>query len=52
MKRWVENLPQASLVSDRFHIMKLLNEKLTQLRRELFHEAAVPLGKQVLKGTR
>lgn len=47
-----ENLPKASLVFDRFHIMKLLNEKLTQLRRELFHEANGPLGKQVLKGVR
>ncbi|WP_437221971.1 ISL3 family transposase [Planctomicrobium sp. SH661] len=48
----LENLPDASLVFDRFHIMKLLNEKLTQLRRELFHEAEGPLGRQVLKGTR
>lgn len=46
------NLPQARLVFDRFHVMKLLNEKLTELRRELFREAEGPLGKSVLKGIR
>jgi transposase len=48
----LDHLPQAELVFDRFHIMKLLNEKLTQLRRELYREAAGPLGKNVLKGIR
>jgi transposase len=47
-----ENLPQAQLVFDRFHVMKLLNEKLTDLRRVLFREAEGPLGKSVLKGIR
>jgi len=47
-----ENLPQAALVFDRFHVIKLLNEKLTELRRELFREAEGPLGKKVLKGIR
>lgn len=35
-----KNLPQATLVFDRFHLMKLLNEQLTELRRELDNEAA------------
>jgi transposase len=48
----IENLPEARLVFDRFHVMKLLNEKLTELRRELFREAEGPLGKNVLKGIR
>ena len=48
----LENLPKASLVFDRFHIMKLLNEKLTQLRRELYREASDKLHQQILKGTR
>jgi transposase len=48
----LQNLPQARLVFDRFHVMKLLNEKLTELRRELFREAEGPLGKSVLKGIR
>ena len=47
-----ENLPQAALVYDRFHVVKLLNEKLSDLRRELHREATDQLEKQVLKGTR
>lgn len=40
------------LVYDRFHVVKLFNEKLSDLRRELHREAADQLDKQVLKGTR
>src|SRR5690606_9702250 len=47
-----ENLPQAAIVFDWFHIVKLLNDKLSQLRRELHREATDKLHKQVLKGTR
>jgi transposase len=47
-----EHLPQATLVYDRFHIMKLFNEKLSELRRELHREATDQLHKDVLKGTR
>ena len=46
-----KNLPKVRLVFDRFHVVKLLNEKLTELRRQLFREAT-DLGKQVLKGIR
>jgi transposase len=46
------NLPQATVVFDRFHVVKLMNEKLTQLRRELHREAVDKLHKDVLKGTR
>lgn len=46
------HLPDAALVFDRFHIVKLLNSKLTQLRRELYREAKDKLHKDVLKGTR
>ena len=46
------NLPDASLVFDRFHVVKLLNEKLTQLRRQLHREARDKLHKDVLKGIR
>ena len=46
------NLPQAKLVFDRFHLVKLLNEHLTDLRRELHREATDQLQKKVLKGTR
>lgn len=47
-----ENLPRAAIVFDWFHVVKLLNDKLSQLRRELYREATDTLHKQVLKGTR
>jgi transposase len=47
-----ENLPKAVVVFDHFHIIKLFNEELSQLRRELYHEATDKLHKKVLKGTR
>jgi transposase len=46
------NLPNAILVFDHFHVIKLFNEQLTQLRRDLYREAADLLEKEVLKGTR
>ncbi|MGE0434508.1 MAG: ISL3 family transposase [Planctomycetota bacterium] len=45
------NLPQAIIVFDRFHIVKLLNEKLSDLRRDLQREA-VGQAKKALKGVR
>lgn len=47
-----ENLPRAKHVFGRFHVVKLLNEQLMELRRELYHEATTKLEKDVLKGTR
>jgi transposase len=47
-----DNLPQAVLVFDRFHILKLFNERLSDFRRELYGEATDRLHKDVLKGTR
>ena len=47
-----QNLPRAVLVNDRFHVIKLSNEMLTELRRTLYREAATQLEKEVLKGTR
>jgi transposase len=44
-------LPKAKVVFDRFHIIKLMNEKLDDLRRDLVREAEGPL-KMVIKGTR
>ncbi len=48
----LKNLPKATLVFDRFHVMKLFNEKLTELRRQLYREAEDGLQKSVLKGIR
>ncbi len=45
-------LPEAVLVFDRFHLVQLFNEKLTQLRRDLYRQATDSLHKRVLKGTR
>jgi transposase len=47
-----DNLPEATLVYDHFHIIKLYNEKLTGLRRDLYREATEGLDKDVLKGIR
>jgi transposase len=47
-----ENLPDAVLVNDRFHVIKKYNDMLTELRRELHREATTKLEKNVLKGTR
>jgi transposase len=46
-----ENLPDAAVVFDRFHIVKLVNEKLDDLRRELVREATGMMQKTV-KGIR
>jgi transposase len=46
-----EHLPKAAVVFDRFHVVKLYNEKLTQLRRQV-QNGAEALGKKALKGTR
>jgi transposase len=46
------NLPGAWIVYDRFHLMKLYNDKLSDLRREVFHEATDKLQKNVIKGSR
>jgi transposase len=45
-------LPNAKIVFDHFHVIKLFNEKLSQLRRDLYREATDTLQKKVLKGTR
>ena len=46
------HLPRAIHVFDRFHVVKLFNEKLTIFRRELHRRAQDAPQKQVLKGTR
>jgi len=48
----MSNLPNAKIVFDHFHVIKLFNDKLSDLRRDLYHEVKDILQKQVLKGTR
>lgn len=45
------HLPHATLVFDHFHVVKLMNDKLAALRRELQRQADAE-EKDVLKGTR
>lgn len=47
----LEHLPDAAIVFDRFHLTKLANEKLDDLRREMVREAT-GLMKQTVKGLR
>jgi len=52
MSAVVDHLPEATLVFDRFHVIKLYNDKLSDLRRELYRTAKDGLEKDVLKGSR
>jgi len=46
------HLPAATIVFDHFHVVKLFNDKLSNLRRTVQREAETQLQKNVLKGTR
>ncbi len=48
----MDNLPGVPIVFDKFHVVKLMNEKLTEIRRWLHRELKDVLQKDVLKGTR
>jgi len=45
-------LPHATLVFDRFHVIKLYNEKLSKLRRDLYRQLTDTMQKDALKGSR
>jgi transposase len=47
-----ENLKEAVIVLDHFHVIKLFNNKLSEFRRNLHAAATTALEKRVLKGTR
>jgi len=47
----LKHLPKVDVVFDHFHVIKLINEKIDDLRRALQREADV-LGRRYLKGTR
>ena len=47
-----KHLPDAVIVFDHFHVVKLFNEKLSELRRAMYREATEVMHKEVLKGTR
>ena len=47
-----ENLKEAVIVFDHFHIIKFFNEKLSDLRRKLYREVTTVQQESVLKATR
>ena len=46
------HLPKAKIIHDHFHIVRMFNEKLSELRRKLYRETNDLMKKEVLKGTR
>ena len=46
------HLPGARVVFDRFHVIKLYNDKLSELRRAMYRELTDTMQKDVLKGVR
>ena len=46
------HLPEATLVFDRFHVIKLYNDKLSGLRRDMYRELTDTMQKEALKGVR
>ncbi|MBA4190969.1 MAG: ISL3 family transposase [Planctomycetaceae bacterium] len=47
-----DNLPGIVHVFDHFHVVKLFNDKLSALRRELYRQAQSDSDRKLLKGTR
>lgn len=47
-----DNIPDAVHVFDRFHVVKLFNDKLSAFRRTLYREVSTDQERRVLKGTR
>ncbi|MBD3183532.1 ISL3 family transposase, partial [Candidatus Poribacteria bacterium] len=37
----INNLPRAQIVFDHFHVVKLLNDELSELRRDLYNQETV-----------
>lgn len=47
-----DNLPGVVHVFDHFHVIKLFNDKLSALRRDLYHQVSSDRQRKILKGTR
>jgi transposase len=50
-KAILEGLPNAKIVFDHFHVAKLANEALNEVRRELVRNAETAQQKKAIKGT-
>jgi transposase len=46
------NIPEAQIVFDHFHVIKLYNDELSNLRRDLYNQETELNKKNLLKGTR
>jgi transposase len=46
------NLPNARLIFDRFHITKMINDALSRLRKQLYHDETALNKRSVIKGVR
>lgn len=46
------NAPEATLIFDHFHVIKLMNEKLDDIRRDLVSQETDEKKKKIIKGTR
>lgn len=47
-----QHLPEAQIVFDHFHVVKMFNDKLSNFRRALYHKLAEEEHRDVLKGIR
>ena len=47
-----ENFAEATIVFDRFHLIQLVNRKLSDLRRMMYRETVSFIDKKAMKGTR
>jgi len=48
----IEHMPGSTIVFDRFHVVKLFNEKLSKFRRHLYNHLSDKEDQKLLKGTR
>jgi len=48
----LEYMPDSTIVFDRFHVVKLFNEKLSKFRRHLYNHLADKEDQKLIKGTR
>ena len=48
----IHNIPEAKIIFDRFHIAKLMNQMLDEVRRALYHDEAYLNNRDVIKGIR
>jgi len=48
----INNIPEAKIVFDRFHIFKMMNETMDKIRRALYHDEVFLNNRPVIKGIR